>query len=110
MKKEVKRLQPYIAAIVGNSLCNKVFIGNSDVFKIGRSAQSCQYVVSGDINISRIHCYLRFDGNQIYLCDASSNGTFFENGTQLVKNKEYVINPGTKFYLATRKHMLVLSV
>ncbi len=110
VKKEVKRLQPYIAAIVGNSLCNKVFIGNSDVFKIGRSAQSCQYVVSGDINISRIHCYLRFDGNRIYLCDASSNGTFFENGTQLVKNKEYVINPGTKFYLATRKHMLVLSV
>lgn len=107
---EVKQVQPYVAAIVGNSLCNKVFIGNNDVFKIGRSAQSCQYIVSGDTNISRIHCYLRFDGNRIYLCDASSNGTFFENGTQLVKNKEYVINPGTKFYLATRNHMLVLNV
>ena len=107
---EIKQVQPYVAAIVGNSLCNKVFIGNNDVFKIGRSAQSCQYIVSGDTNISRIHCYLRFDGNRIYLCDASSNGTFFENGTQLVKNKEYVINPGTKFYLATRNHMLVLNV
>ena len=107
---EVKQVQPYVAAIVGNSLCNKVFIGNNDVFKIGRSAQSCQYIVSGDTNISRIHCYLRFDGNRIYLCDASSNGTFFENGTQLVKNKEYVITPGTKFYLATRNHMLVLNV
>lgn len=107
---EVRRIQPYIAAIVGNSLCNKVFIGNNDVFKIGRSSQSCQYIVSGDTNISRIHCYLRFDGNRIYLCDASSNGTFFENGTQLVKNKEYVITPGTKFYLATRNHMLVLNV
>ena len=106
---EVKQVQPYVAAIVGNSLCNKVFIGNNDVFKIGRSAQSCQYVVSGDTNISRIHCYIRFDGNKIYLCDASSNGTFFENGTQLVKNKEYVITPGTKFYLATRNHMLVLN-
>ncbi len=110
IKKEFKQVQPYVAAIVGNSLCNKVFIGNNDVFKIGRSAQSCQYIVSGDTNISRIHCYLRFDGNRIYLCDASSNGTFFENGTQLVKNKEYVINPGTKFYLATRNHMLVLNV
>lgn len=107
---EVKKVQPYVAAIVGNSLCNKVLIGNNDVFKIGRSAQSCQYIVSGDTNISRIHCYLRFDGNRIYLCDASSNGTFFENGTQLVKNKEYIINPGTKFYLATRNHMLVLNV
>lgn len=107
---EIKRKQPYIAAIVGNSLCNKVLIGNNDVFKIGRSGQSCQYIISGDTNISRIHCYLRFDGNKTYLCDASSNGTFFENGTQLIKNKEYVIAPGTKFYLATRNHMLVLNV
>ncbi len=105
-----KMTQPYVAAIVGNSLCNKVLVGSNDVFKIGRSAQSCQYVVSGDTNISRIHCYLRFDGNRIYLCDASSNGTFFENGTQLVKNKEYVITPGTKFYLATRNHMMILNI
>lgn len=110
IKREFKQTQPYIAALVGNSLCNKVFIGNGDVFKIGRSAQSCQYIISGDTNISRMHCYLRFDGSRIYLCDASSNGTFFENGVQLVKNREYVINPGTKFYLATRKHMLVLNV
>lgn len=105
-----KITQPYVAAIVGNSLCNKVLVGSNDIFKIGRSAQSCQYVVSGDTNISRIHCYLRFDGNRIYLCDASSNGTFFENGTQLAKNKEYVITPGTKFYLATRNHMMILNI
>ena len=105
-----KTAQPYVAAIVGHSLCNKVLIGSSDVFKIGRSVQSCQYIVSGDTNISRIHCYLRFDGNKVYLCDASSNGTFFENGTQLIKNKEYVISPGTKFYLATRNHMMILNV
>lgn len=110
IKQEIKTTQPYIAAIVGNSICNKVLVSTNDVFKIGRSAQSCQYVVSGDMNISRIHCYLRFDGNKIYLCDASSNGTFFENGTQLVKDKEYVIASGTKFYLATRNHMLVLNV
>lgn len=110
VKQEVKMTQPYLAAIVGNSICNRVLVGSNDIFKIGRSAQSCQFVVSGDTNISRIHCYLRFDGNRIYLCDASSNGTFFENGTQLVKNKEYVVTPGTKFYLATRNHMLVLNV
>ncbi len=110
VKQEVKMTQTYIAAIVGNSICNKVLVDSNDVFKIGRSVQSCQYVVSGDTNISRIHCYLRFDGNKIYLCDTSSNGTFFENGTQLVKNKEYVIIPGTKFYLATRNHMLVINV
>lgn len=102
--------QPYIAALVGNTLCNKVMLGQNDIFKVGRSAQSCQYVISGDTNISRIHCYVRFDGNRIYLCDTSSNGTFFENGNQLVKNREYQVSPGTKFYLATRNHMLIINI
>lgn len=104
-----RTVQPYVGAVVGNSICNKIMIGTGDIFKIGRSVQSCQFVVSGDTNISRIHCYLRFDGNRVYLTDASSNGTFFENGMQLVRNKEYPITPGTKFYLATKNHMLILN-
>ncbi len=102
--------RPYVAAIVGNGLHNKINLFNNDILKIGRSSQSCQYVISGDTNISRIHCYLRYDGNRVYLADTSSNGTFFENGTQLIKNKEYVIEPGTKFYIATRNHMLILNI
>lgn len=107
--KQKTQSKPSISAIIGDSFCNQAFIGSNDIFKIGRSAQSCQYIVSGDTNISRIHCYLRFNGNKIYLCDASSNGTFFENGVQLIKNKEYEISPGTKFYLATRNHMFILN-
>lgn len=101
---------PFIAAIVGGALCNKVYIHGKDVFKIGRSEQSCQYIVAGDTNVSRIHCYVRVDNNHLYLCDASANGTFLENGTKLIKNKEYEIAPGSKFYLATRNHMLVLNI
>lgn len=103
-------IQPYIGAVVGNGIYNKVYIGTSDIFKIGRSAQSCQYVIAGDTNISRIHCYIRFTGNKIYLIDSSSNGTFMENGMRLQKNKAYAIEPGTKFYVATRNHMLILNV
>lgn len=102
--------QLYVAAVMGNSLCNRVYINPGDIFKIGRSMQSCQYAVSGDTNISRIHCYLRVDGGRLLLTDSSSNGTFFENGMRLEKNKEYAINPGTKFYLATRNHMFVVNV
>lgn len=102
--------QFYVAAVMGNSLCNRLHINPTDIFKIGRSAQSCQCVVSGDTNISRIHCYLRIDGGKLLLTDASSNGTFLENGMRLEKNKEYAINPGTKFYLATRNHMFVVNV
>lgn len=101
---------PYVAAVVGNTLCNKVPVKAQDVLKIGRLPQSCQYVVSGDTNISRTHCYLRYDGSKVYLCDVSANGTYFENGQRLQKNREYEIAPGTKFYLATRNRMLILMV
>ena len=105
-----KPSQLYVANVSGNSLSNKMLVNTNDIFKIGRSDQSCQFVVAGDNNISRIHCYVRFDGKNIYLCDASSNGTFFEDGTRLIRNKEYPVKPGTKFYLATKNHMLVLGI
>ena len=104
----VKKAKYYVSAVVGNTLRNRFPI-ETDVFKIGRSAQSCQYIVSGDTNISRIHSYIRMVGDKVYLCDVSSNGTFFENGTRLIKNKEYLVTPGTKFYVATRNHMLVVN-
>lgn len=106
----VKPLQayPFVAAVVGGGIRNKIPIGTNDIFKIGRSIQSCRFVISGDTNISRIHCYIRVDGNKVFLTDASVNGTFFENGTRLIKNREYEIRPGTKFYLATPNHMLII--
>ena len=109
LQKSKAKPQPYIAAVVGNTLCNKKPINTNAILKVGRSSQSCQFVVAGDTNISRIHCYLRFDGNNVYLVDTSSNGTFFENGNRLMKNKEYSITSGTRFYLATKNHMLILN-
>lgn len=100
----------YIAAVMKNGLFNKAPIPKGDIFKIGRSLQSCHYVISGDTNISRLHCYLRFDGKEIYLTDNSANGTFFSDGTRLIKNKEYHLAPGTRFYLATANHMLVVNM
>lgn len=102
--------EPYIAEVSGGSIVNKMTMSNQDIFKIGRSAQSCQYVISGDNNISRIHCYIRREGNTIFLADCSSNGTYFENGTRLEKNREYRIAPGTRFYLATPNHMLIANI
>lgn len=100
----------YIAAVMKNGLFNKAPVPKGDIFKIGRSLQSSHYVISGDTNISRLHCYLRFDGKEIYLTDNSANGTFFADGTRLIKNKEYHLKPGTRFYLATANHMLVVNM
>ena len=99
---------PYVAAIIGGSLHQKMTI--SDKIKIGRSRLTCQFAIENDSNISREHCYVKYDGRQLYLADTSSNGTFFENGTRLIKGREYPINPGTKFYIATRNHMLVADI
>ncbi len=111
IKKDTREKHAYVAAVIRNGLFNKVTVPKGDFFKIGRSAQNCHYTITGDTNISRLHCYLRFDGENIYLTDdKSANGTFFENGSLLKKNKEYLLTPGTRFYLATPNHMLTVGV
>lgn len=105
----VQHQQLYIGAVIGNQLHNKMYITGSDILKIGRSQQNSHYVILGDTNISRIHCYIRVDSRGIYLVDVSSNGTFLADGTRLQKNCEYRILPGTFFYLATPNHMLYIN-
>ena len=104
-----KSVQVYVAAIVGGSMRNRMMLSENSVLKVGRSALNSQYVISGDTNISRIHCILRYDGKNIYITDVSANGTFFENIMRLVKNKEYLIKAGTKFYLSAPNHMLIIN-
>ena len=82
---------------------------NSNGVTIGRSV-NCSYKITDDTSVTREHCKIRFDGNNIVLTDTSTNGTYFENGQRLIKNKDYVIKPGTKFYLANRTHMLVVNL
>lgn len=101
---------PYIAEIADGGIVNKMPMSSQELYKIGRSAQSCQYAITGDNNISRIHCYIRREGNILFLVDCSSNGTYFENGIRLEKNREYRIAPGTRFYLATSNHMLIVNM
>ena len=99
-----------LAAVIGSSISGKMPVNTTDIFKIGRSPQACQFVVAGDMNISRTHCYIKIAGKNAYLVDTSVNGTFFENGRRLEKNKEYPITPKTKFYLSTKNHMLIFDV
>ena len=101
---------PYLAEIRGNIRYNKTMIGQKNKFIIGRVPVGCSYVISDSKNVTgRNHCYIRFDGKDLYLCDTSSNGTFLENGTRLKKNTEYKISPGTKFYTAIKQYMFVVD-
>lgn len=101
--------QPYIARISGTSIYGKAFVSRTNKTYIGR-LPSCNYIVNDNSRvISKEHCYIRYDGTDIYICDISANGTYFENGNRLIKNKEYRIKMGTKFYLVTKKHMFVID-
>ncbi len=100
-----KQKIPYITFISSGVSSN---IGFRDIFKIGRKGQECNIPLS-DSRISRIHCYLTFDGNNFRLTDVSSNGTFLENGERLVKEREYILPPGSKFYIAERENMFIVN-
>lgn len=100
---------PYIARIMGNSLIGKALVSGKII--IGRSPGVCNYIVNDTSRVvSKEHCYIRYDGTNFYLCDRSANGTFFENGMRLVKNKEYPIKPGTRFYLVSKKNLFIFNV
>ena len=101
-------LRPYVAAVINNRIVNCADLEVGKDMTMGRS-RMCQYPVSGDMNISRSHCSVRFDGKKIFLKDVSANGTFFEDGRRLVLNKEYEVSPGERFYLVTRNHLFTVN-
>lgn len=100
--------KPYVGAVVGNSIQNKTLLGKTPL-KIGRSVTESTFIISGDENISRLHCELSYDGEKIYLTDRSANGTFLMNGQRLTKNSSFEVKPGTMFYLASPNHVIVID-
>lgn len=102
------RHNPYIGVLANGRIFKKIPLRVNTMINIGRSPQQSHIAISGDSNISRIHCVLRFDSSdgKFYLKDVSANGTYFENGIRLQRDKEYVVTPRTRFYLVTKNHML----
>lgn len=105
-----KKSPLYTGVLLNNMTGQKINLANNIDFKIGRSVNSCDYVVSGDINISRVQCTVYFDKNTgvFYITDYSSNGTFFADDTRLIKNRKYRVNSGCSFFLVTPNHSFTL--
>lgn len=79
---------------------------------IGRNGDECQLVIGRDANVSRVHCKVRFDekGQTFYVTDVSSNGTYFEDGKRMIKNKSYSLRAGARFYLSSTNNMLKVDI
>lgn len=101
---------PYVAEIREKKLINIIELNSNDIFKIGRLPQSCHMVIgNNDTNISRVHCYLNYDGNNVFLTDVSANGTYFMDGQKLNKGVKYSLSYGTEFYLVSKKYSLIVK-
>jgi serine/threonine protein kinase len=105
-------LMPVVTTRIPGMAPVKNAVRQGNVLTIGRSRQSSDLVMDHDTNISRIHCYVRYDERErmFFLRDISANGTYLENGMRLEKNREYPIPPGSKFYLATQNNMLAVGM
>ena len=104
-------IRPYAALLINGEPYQSRMLEVGKELKIGRSDQQCELVIRGDINVSRVHCTLRFDGRKIYLRDQSGNGTFFAKGQERLKKEvDYPILPGTQFYLTSDDHMVIVNV
>lgn len=103
---------PTVSFLSGDTVISQSVVPRSDILKIGRSKYGSNLVLEHDTNISRIHCFVRFDerSKTFFLSDISANGTYFEDGRRLEKSREYPIESGTRFYLATRNNMLVVML
>ncbi|MDR1029226.1 MAG: FHA domain-containing protein, partial [Clostridiales Family XIII bacterium] len=103
---------PTVSTLIPGRTPVRNTIGRNDILRIGRSRKSNHMVLDHDGNISRDHCFVRFDAgrNMFYLSDISANGTYFEDGRRLEKNKEYAVPPGTRFYLVSKSNMLAVGI
>ena len=74
---------------------------------LGRDKEKCGIAFPSDTaGISREHCTLEVRDGAVFLKDCGSKyGTFFENGLRLEPKVEYYMEPGTRFYLATKTNM-----
>lgn len=106
------RVRAFVTMLSGSRTGIKQVVPSRKEITIGRQEGECQLVVSGDTNVSRVHCKVGFDEYKqvFYLMDLSSNGTYLANGIRLVRNKYYSLKPGGKFYLSSPRNLLKVDI
>ncbi|MBQ3426405.1 MAG: DUF4234 domain-containing protein [Clostridia bacterium] len=85
-------------------------IGVNEKVTIGRDYSCNIKFASTTPNVSRNHCTVWYDGQNIWLADnGSSYGTYLMDGTRLEPMKPVSINEGTGFYLGSSNVLFYVS-
>ncbi|MEE0745386.1 MAG: protein kinase [Anaerovoracaceae bacterium] len=106
-----EQYEPYVA-LWSNGILREKWRLPSDVDIVaGRDQRRSNIVISGESQISKQHCVISYDkeSNKFRVMDVSTNGAYVR-GTRLVKERTYVIEPGTKIMLGKNICFLEMGV
>lgn len=98
-----------------NCVCEKGLIRGTSVkgkrILIGRDKNQCMMAFpEGAPGVSKKHCVVYVDGNDIYITDlGSSYGTYLANGQRIPANQPVKINSGDLICLATDQTVISVS-
>lgn len=100
-----------ISIIGTNGIYKGKTIPVMDEIVIGRDAEKCSVVYPNDAaGVSSVHCRLRAEENKVELTDeASTYGTYRENGERLAPGKSYYLEAGESFYIGDRKNTFLIK-
>ncbi|MBR5949280.1 MAG: FHA domain-containing protein [Clostridia bacterium] len=73
---------------------------SSAVFRIGKAANSCNYAITDNNTISRIHADIIIADGRAYIADLKSTNSTYVNGAQLKPGERCEIGAGTRIMLA----------
>lgn len=104
---------PILYSVAGE-FAGKSFLIPSSGLTLGRSVGECQVIFSASTaGISRLHCSIYFNssnGTFILTDIGSTYGTFHEKGMKLAQGQSISLNPGERFYLASRSNMFEVRI
>ncbi len=101
---------PYVMLIRTNNTSDRWLLPKNMPLIIGRSNEKCNIVLD-NINVSRVHCEIRYDENSalFYLKDLSTNGTFVAGG-RLNKGQYHPLKAGETFYVLDKECTLEVGL
>ncbi len=106
--------RPLLRAVSGRMAGQVATLAPGEWLLIGRDPYRCRLVFpAADTDISRKHCRIGYDAatGRFRLVDCgSSNGTYLASGERLAAGREYLLQPGERFYLSKAEHGFLVEI
>ena len=102
-KAQMQKATNGIQVLTGNMEGRQFELVDGKTYTVGKDSNLANILFDASYNmVSRVHCNITYNAkfDKYFIIDCSSNGTYIENGTRLVKNARTPIARGTVLKLA----------